>query len=298
MTKLSVVINTLNEEKHIEECIKSVKAIADEIIVVDMHSDDKTVKIAKSAGAKVFDHPRVGYVEPARNFAISKASGEWILILDADERLSKTLRKKIKIEIKKDEKSYFTLPRKNIIFDKWIEHTGWWPDYNIRLFKRGSVVWGDEIHSIPMTNGVGGDFEPKEENAIVHYNYVDVESFLNRLNKYTSIQGKERFQEMKTFEGKSFIKSPVREFVTRYFKYQGYKDGLHGLALSLLQAFSEFVVEIKVWQHYKFETSKVNINESMKTIREAQSEINYWVSDTLIKETDSTFERIRRKFKV
>ncbi len=115
--------------------IVSVKKLASEIVVVDMHSDDDTQKIAKKLGAKVFTHKRTGYVEPARNFAIGKATGEWILILDTDEKVSKILADRLK-QISADDNSadYYRLPRKNIIFGKWIKHSRWWPDYNIRFF--------------------------------------------------------------------------------------------------------------------------------------------------------------------
>lgn len=298
MTKLSVVINTLNEEANIAEAIKSVKNIADEIIVVDMESEDNTRKIAKELGAKIFLHRKMGYVEPARNFAISKASNDWILILDADERISKTLAKKILSAIETNHADYYTLPRKNIIFDKWISHTGWWPDYNIRLFKKQNVSWGDEIHSVPVTNGQGGDFEPTEENAIVHYNYTTVESFISRLNRYSTIQAKERFSENKEFNWQDLVSRPTSEFVTRYFRLEGYKDGIHGLSLSLLQAFSELVVEIKVWQETKFAEQKVSSKQVITQIRKSQSEVNYWTANTLANKSGSLFEKLRRKLKV
>lgn len=298
MNKLSVVINTLNEAENIASAIKSVKKIADEIVVVDMESDDDTRKIAKDLGAKIFLHRRMGYVEPARNFAISKARNEWILIIDADERITKTLRKKILNAIQNDSNDYYTLPRKNIIFGKWIEHTGWWPDYNIRLFKKSKVSWEDEIHSVPVTQGQGADFEPIEENAIVHYNYKDVESFINRLNRYSTIQARERVAIHKKFSWQNLISKPTSEFVNRYFNLEGYKDGVHGLALSFLQAFSELVTEIKVWQESKFLEEKTNIHEVSKELRASQKEMNYWISDTLVKESGNFTEKMRRKFKI
>src|SRR3989344_3276878 len=137
MPKISVVINTLNEEANLPRALASVKSFANEIVVVDMMSDDKTVEIAKKAGAKVYEFKRVGYVEPARNFAISKAEGDWIFILDADEELTASLSRELSKIAKNGSADYVRVPRKNMIFGKWVEHSRWWPDYNIRFFKKG-----------------------------------------------------------------------------------------------------------------------------------------------------------------
>src|SRR3990167_8259410 len=152
-----------------------------------MHSDDKTQDIAKKFGAKVFEHDRTGYVEPARNYAISKTTGDWILVLDADEEIAKFLADKLR-QISTDSKSadYYRLPRKNIIFGKWIKHSRWWPDYNIRFFLKGSVSWTEVIHSIPMTKGKGADLEADEKNAIIHHHYTSVNQYVERLNRYTT----------------------------------------------------------------------------------------------------------------
>lgn len=112
MGKISVVINTFNEEKNLPRLLASIKGLADEVVVVDMESSDGTLAIAESSGAKVFSHKPVGYVEPARNFAISKATGDWILILDADEELSRTLSAKLKKISQKPNADYFRIPRK------------------------------------------------------------------------------------------------------------------------------------------------------------------------------------------
>ena len=118
MIKISVVVNTWNEEKNMGRCLESVKEFAEEIVVCDMESTDKTVEIAKKLGAKVYSHKLTYYVEPARNFAVSKATGSWILVLDADEELSGSLTRKLKVVAKEDKVDYVEIPRKNIIFGK------------------------------------------------------------------------------------------------------------------------------------------------------------------------------------
>lgn len=305
MTKISVVINTLNEEKNLPRAIASIKNFADEIVVVDMHSDDKTVEIAKKLGAKVYLHERTSYVEPARNFAISKVmnqsdsqESQWVLILDADEEIPDTLSKKLKELVEKNTGDYFRIPRKNIIFGKWMQHSRWWPDYNIRFFKKGFVSWSEEIHSIPITKGKGADLEAKEELAIIHHNYESIEQYLERLNRYTSIQSDKLKEQRYKFDWKDLIKKPTGEFLSRFFAAGGYKDGIHGLALSSLQAFSEFVLYLKLWQKDKFKEEKLDIKEFVSVTKEIKKEINYWESDALVKEQGSILHRIKRKLRI
>ena len=298
MGKISVVINTLNEEKNLSRPLSSVSNFADEIVVVDMKSNDDTQKIARQFGAKVFEHKRLGYVEPARNFAIGKATGEWILILDADEVLPPSLAKKLKVLSQKHAANYYRIPRKNIIFGKWIKHARWWPDLNIRFFQKGYVFWNEVIHSVPMTKGKGLDLPKKEELAIIHYHYTSIEQYLERLNRYTTEHAKLLVKDSYKFSWQDLIKKPVDEFLSRYFAGEGYKDGLHGLALSLLQAFSELVLYLKIWQAEKFEAKAISIEKVIKTMKESQADLRYWQADTLLKQKGGIIARLKRKFKL
>ncbi|MCL4417363.1 MAG: glycosyltransferase family 2 protein, partial [Actinobacteria bacterium] len=139
MNKLSAVISAFNEEKKIEDCLKSVVHLAEEIIVVDNASTDNTSKIAKKYATKVYSQkndPRL--IDLQKNFGFEKATGDWILCLDADERITPELNEEIRGLLKNgesDTEGYY-IPRKNIIFNKWIKHTGWYPDYQLRLFRR------------------------------------------------------------------------------------------------------------------------------------------------------------------
>lgn len=298
MAKISVVINTRNEEKNLPRALVSVKELAGEVVVVDMESTDQTVKIAKKAGAKVYTHRPTGYVEPTRNFAINKALGDWILILDADEEVGKELKSKLREIAQKPKANFYRLPRKNIIFGKWIKHSRWWPDYNIRLFKKGKVVWSEIIHSVPETHGKGLDLEATEENAIVHYHYDSIEQFVERLNRYTTEHAKLLVKDGYEFSWQDIVKKPTAEFIGRYFVGEGYKDGVHGVALAGLQAFSELVLYLKIWQHEKFKEKELSLKDVVLTMKESESEIHYWRADTLIKEGGGILQRIKRKFKL
>lgn len=295
---ISVVINTLNEAKNLPRAIASVKNFAGEIVVVDMESDDGTPAIAKKLGAKVFPHKKTGYVEPARNFAIGKATGEWILILDADEEIPKKLGEKIVSIAKNSEADYYRIPRKNIIFGRWIKHSRWWPDYNIRLFRKGMVSWNEIIHMVPMTQGVGAQIEEKEELAIIHYNYENIEQYTERMNRYTSLHAKIRFDEGYKFSWRDLIQKPSNEFLSRYFFGEGYKDGIHGLGLSLLQAFSELILYLKIWQLEKFKDDNFSLNESISLMRDEEKELHFWQNDSLYKNSGKLTDRLKRKFKI
>ncbi len=295
---LSVVINTLNEENNIANCIDSVKEFADEVVVVDMHSEDNTQEIAKKLGAQVFEHERMGYVEPARNFAIEKAKGDWILILDADEELTDDLAEKLENIVEADKYDYVAIPRKNIVFGKWLQHSRWWPDYNIRFFKKDSITWHKEIHSVPLTNGKGTDLEAKEELAIIHHHYVSVDQYIERLNRYTTKQAEEIKASGVSFQWEDVLMKPSGEFLSRYFAGKGYKDGLHGLALCSLQAFSELVVCLKHWQLEKFPERHLNYKEVIQTMKEVQKEQNYWHADTFVNEHGGFTNIVKRKLKL
>ena len=298
MPKVTVVINTLNEEKNLPLAIASAKKFADEIVVVDMESEDKTVEVAKTMGAKIFSHKKTGYVEPARNFAISKANNPWVMILDADEEISEKLAQQIRLILKNPKADYYRIPRKNIIFGKWMKHSRWWPDYNIRLFKKGSVSWNEVIHTVPMTQGVGGDIEAKEEYAIIHHNYESIEQYIERMNRYSTAHAVAMISGNYKFSWKDIVFKPSNEFLSRYFFGEGYKDGLHGLALSLLQAFSELATYLKIWQKEKFPDQNPKLGEIVALFRDEEKDLHFWESDASYKESGSLTSRIRRKLKI
>lgn len=270
---LSVVINTKNSATTLKACLQSVKRIADEIIVMDMHSDDDTVRIAKSFQAKVFYHKDVGYVEPARNAAIAKASGDWVLILDSDETIPPSLAKLIRDDLLIDPKAdaYF-LPRKNIIFGKWVK-TGWWPDHVLRLFKPNLVEWSNEIHSIPKISGTIERLPEKESLAIVHENYQSVDQFIDRAQKYGRIVAHEQ-KEKKTSIGDP-LQNFFSEFLRRYFQWEGVNDGAHGYYLSLLQAMTAILESAYQWEAKDFSggTHKPHVGDMLQRMAD---EARYW----------------------
>lgn len=297
-SKLSVVIDTYNKELVLSRCLESVKEIVDEILVCDENSSDNTAKIAKKYGAKVVTHKTVSYVELIRNFEVSKAVGDWILILDPDEEITPSLASEIKRVIKENKTDYFRIPRKNIVFGKWLKHSRWWPDYNIRLFKKGTVSWNEKIHSVPITQGVGGEIENKEEFAIIHHHYDSIEQYVERMNRYTTQQAKNKFIENYKFRWVDLIGKPIDEFLSRYFFGEGYKDGIHGLAVAFLQAFSELIVYAKIWQIEGFEEENIKLQNMINEMKTKEKELHYWQNDALYKETGNLTARIKRKLRI
>lgn len=301
---LSVVVNTKNSAATLSQCLRSV-AFADEIVVVDMKSTDATVAIAKKYTTKVFSHKDVGYVEPARNFALSKASSDWILLLDSDEELSASLAAVIKKVVAGQmgemlQADCYYVPRKNLVFNSWLEHSGWWPDYVLRLFKKGHVDWPDSLHAIPVTTGVVREFPAMEELAIVHHNYATIAEFVTRLNRYSTIQAKELVASNLTeqISAEELWHAFQAEFFARFFGQQGYADGTHGLLVSLLQASSELVKTAKVWEEQGSLSSKF---DPTQTLRLFQSDLNYWLADYQVKHTlgiQKLWWRFRRKYKI
>ncbi len=295
---ISAVINTRNEEKNIEECLKTLQ-FADEIVVVDMESGDDTKKIAKNYTDKVFDHKAVGFVEPARNFAINKAVGNWILIVDADERIPKTLARKL-IEItQEDNVDFVRIPRKNLIFGQWTQHSRWWPDYNIRFFKKGSVEWQNEIHSIPITTGTGINLDAEETLAIEHHHYDTIDEYFERALRYSTQQSKELIDSGYKFDAKDLIEKPISEFISRFFAGEGYRDGLHGLILAFLQFFSVMLIYLKVWQHEGHEPKKAGFFTPIwqKIFYEKFKELRYWYLTVLIQSETIKSKRFLLKLK-
>lgn len=296
---LSVVITTWNEEKTLPRAVNSVKKIADEIVVVDTESSDKTVEVAKRLGCKVFTHKNTGIVEPIRNFSISKAKGDWILLMDADEELPASLAQKIKgLVTEKNVIDFYRIPRKNIIFGKWIKSEHWWPDYVYRLFRKDHITWEDTIHSIPFTRGQGGELPAHEDLSIVHHHYSSISQYVDRLNRYTDYQVKKLLEEGYSFSWKDLIIKPIDEFITQYFARKGYKEQVHGLALSGLQGFSELVLYLKMWQHDGFVESQIKSNELKEIIDTKGQEFNWWRNESQIQSAPlllKPFLKLKRK---
>ena len=296
MTKLSVVISAYNAQDRIEDALKSVQ-FADEIILVNNSSIDKTAEIAGKYTPKIFTRLNNPMLNVNKNFGFSKASGEWILCLDDDERITPELQKEIEGVIAENSSStngYF-IPRKNIIFGKWIQHTGWYPDPQLRLFRKEKGKFEEKhVHEMVRINGEVSTLT----QPMVHYNYQTVSQFLYKMsNIYVPNEAEVLVNQGYKVNFADAIKFPLKEFLTRFFAHEGYKDGFHGLMLSLLMAFYHFCVFAYVWEEQGFvEIKKGNIlDDSKKELESAGKEIGFWLRNEKIKNTKNPAKKILYK---
>jgi glycosyltransferase involved in cell wall biosynthesis len=274
---ISVMVHTLNEEKNIKNCLESVKW-ADEVVIVDMYSDDKTVEIALEYTDKVFYHERMGYADPARQFGLEKASNKWILILDADEMVPRKLKEKLENIIEEDLGDIISIPHKNYFFGKLMRFAGWGPlqDTHHRFFKKDYVSISDKIHSTFQERDDARIYEiTDEKEGFIHFNYVDVEHFLEKLNRYTTIEARALHEADEDIKFRTVVNQIFSEFRKRYFKLQGRKEGFRGFSLSFLMATYRLVTyaKLKLMKEYNTKSPSAKIEEEYnKLAREIKSE--------------------------
>jgi glycosyltransferase involved in cell wall biosynthesis len=203
-----------------------------------MYSDDKTVEIAKEYTDKIFYFERIGYVEPARQFALEKATNEWVLMVDADELVPLKLRNKLLEILKKDIADVVYVPHNNYFFGKLLEGTGWGPlqDKHPRFFKKSFVSFSSAIHSFFQINKNARVYKIEDQKiGFIHFNYIDVEHFIEKLNRYTTIEAKNMYNGIKPAPTlTNFIIKLLKEFIFRFVKNKGYKDGIYGFSLTML----------------------------------------------------------------
>ena len=279
MNKLSAVLSVYNEEDKIEKCLASLK-FCDEIIVVDNESSDRTVEKAKKYTSKIFSQKNdPTAIDLLKNRGFEKATSDWILSIDADEEISPDLAGEIKDTLKKNqnETNGYWIPRKNYIFGKWIEHSGWYPDKQLRLFRRGKGKFTKKhVHEPINLEGKSAELE----EHIVHRNYDSVSEFIEKTLKYAPNEAEEVLRKGYKFSYLDAISFPLREFLSRFFARHGYKDGMHGLVLSLFMALYHFLVFAYIWEKNNFKEYEGDnfIKDTEKEFRKAGGEILYWIS--------------------
>jgi glycosyltransferase involved in cell wall biosynthesis len=249
-SKLSVVLATFNEAKNIKSCLDSVKELADEIIVVDGSSTDKTRAIAKSLKAKVFKTTNKPIFHINKQMAVDKASHSWILQLDADENVSRELRQEIKKTISNPKaKAGYYLPRKNWFLTKFLTKGGQYPDHVIRLFQKKLGHFPClSVHEQIKIDGPVGHLK----NDLLHYSDPSFNRYLTRFNRYTDLDAqllKEQGQDPTFIFGISYlIIKPLVWFLSTFFRHKGFVDGLPGFIFSLMSSLRFPVIYFKLWE--------------------------------------------------
>ncbi len=251
--KLSLTIPTFNEEKNIRIALDSAYDMADEVVIVDGGSSDKTVEIAESYGKKV----KVFHVDNPPNFlknkqrAIEYATGDWILQLDADEAVSPELRKELEQLLQEENPAYagYNVPRKNWFLNRYLMKGGVYPDFVTRLYRRDKAHFKlRDVHENVIIDGDVG--ETKE--ALLHYADPDFERYLTRWNRYTTFDAGlvlKKKRRLSFMDGVEFIViKPLHWFLLTYIRHRGYADGFPGFVFSLFSSVRFWAIYIKVWQ--------------------------------------------------
>jgi glycosyltransferase involved in cell wall biosynthesis len=240
MNKITAIIVTYNEEKNIEECLKSID-FADEILIVDSNSSDKTKEIAKNFPVKIIDTD-INYPEEKKNMGMGNALNPWVLILDADERISPELKEEIIDTLKEPKEDGYWIYRRNYFLGKEIKHCGWERDKVIRLFKKDTGRYPDQrVHGqLEFTGSTG-----KLKNKIIHYTYRNISDYFKKVDKYTGWSAKD-LKGKKVNSAKLFF-NPLSRFIKMYFLRLGFLDGVGGFALCVTASFSVFIKYLRIY---------------------------------------------------
>jgi glycosyltransferase involved in cell wall biosynthesis len=238
MQKISAVIITLNEERNIGCCLESIRWV-DEIIIVDAFSKDNTLMISARHTDKIFQREWPGYSEQ-KNFGLSRANGDWVLFIDADEEVSPPLVSEIRQILSLANNSFagYRIQRESFYLGKWIKHGEWSPDRQLRLIRKGNGLWvGPSVHEQILLDGRVGYLK----NKIYHYTYRDIAHHLEKLNRYSSLFAHDALvKKQRSNLCQLFIK-PFSRFIKAYFLKQGFRDGLAGLVIAVMQSFEVFL---------------------------------------------------------
>jgi glycosyltransferase involved in cell wall biosynthesis len=235
---LSVVILTLNEESNIVDCIASVKG-ADQVLVLDAGSTDRTQELARGAGAVVVVRPMTDFAEQ-RNFANQQVTSDWVLHLDADERATPGLMQEIGRVSSAPSATAYWVPELTYIFGAPLYHGGWYPQYHVRFQRRGHGTWGRSVHEGFSVDGPIGHMK----EHIVHYAHPSVSEFIAKLNRYTDLEAKQARGSTLGLALRAVLE-PGPYFLYKYLVQQGFRDGTRGLTIALLMAFYRCVTYVK-----------------------------------------------------
>lgn len=229
---VSAIVITKNEQRHVGECLAKL-AWADEVMVLDSFSTDDSVAMAKDRGATVYQHAFESFPRQ-RNVALGLASCEWVLFVDADERVTPDLADEVMRITGSSDQTHagYWVPRRNIICGRWIRGGGWYPDYQLRLLRRERARYDEqrEVHELVELEGTSEYLE----HALFHFNYDRWSQVLAKQRAYAAIEARSMFCAGVRPRARNFILQPLRESHRRYIQLGGYRDGLHGLLLAAL----------------------------------------------------------------
>ena len=233
---IAAIVLTYNEERHIAACLATLQW-ADEQIVFDSFSIDRTAKIGQREGARVIQNTFQNFAQQ-RNAALASTRAEWVFFVDADERCTDMLAAEIRVVVSTDDHPVWAVPRDNYLFGRLTRGAGWYPHFQARLFRVGRAIFDPqrEVHEVAKFDGEMGHLQ----NTLVHYNYDSVAQFHEKQRRYAELDAGILFKQGVRPRLRNFLLQPLREFRRRFFSLEGYRDGRHGLRLCLLMAYYNF----------------------------------------------------------
>jgi glycosyltransferase involved in cell wall biosynthesis len=244
--KITALVHTRNESAWLAGCLETLQW-ADELIVADMTSTDDTREIATRFGARIIDMPLHPVVEPVRNLALSQCTHDWVLIVDADERVPASLAEHLRTLAKTSPASAIGLPRKNFFLGEWLEH-GFWPDHQVRFVRRKQIDWPTLVHEPPKVDGQQINLEANPAWALEHPGYgASLSRFIQKFVHYSRLDAERQAATVKPAIWPYLIRRPASEFLGRYLGQQAWRHGMHGLVWSLLQATYQLLVACHYW---------------------------------------------------
>ena len=243
---LSVVVITFNEERNIGRCLESVRGIADEVVVVDSFSTDRTEAICRQYGATFLQHPFEGHIQQ-KNYALSRATHPYVLSLDADEALSPELQQSVRHAKSRWDTDAYEMARLTNYCGHWIKHTDWYPDRKTRLFDKRKAHWGganphDRIELEP------GATQQRINGNLLHYSYHSISQHIRQLNYFTDIGAQVAFEKGKRASLPTVLVGPVIKFIKAYILRLGFLDGYYGFVVCAISAFASFLKYVKLRQ--------------------------------------------------
>jgi glycosyltransferase involved in cell wall biosynthesis len=252
MEKISVIMIVKNEESFLEEALKSV-SWADELIIVDAESTDNTLKIAAKYTDRIFVHKWEGFAAQKR-YALNLTSNDWVMNIDADERVSDNLKKEIS-ELNFSKADGFKIPRENYLLNRHITNCGWNNDYQLRLFRKSNVSVTERlVHEGFEINGT----TEKLKSPLIHLTFVSIERIVAKINTYSSLEAQEKFRNKKRVKIYTIISHAFSAFLKDFFALKGYKDGIYGFVISLFSGITTLLVYVKIWELQSSPKKKLN----------------------------------------
>ena len=280
MPKISAVIVITENPPYALKAIQSINPFVNEIIVGAVRTNNQLLSvIKKNPKARIVQlPPDVPYADIVKEDLKKMAKNDYVLFIDPDEIIPPKTWKVIENNINRFDSFHF--PRKNIIFGKWIQNSRWWPDYQLRFFKKDTVNWPRQIHPIPKATGKEYKIPSEEQLAITHYNYSNLDEYFEKAIRYAKSEALVYIQSNTQLQLTDTVRKALTEFVSRFFANEGYRDGMHGFVLAILQLFYYCLVQMYYWEYKKYPDEKLEVlvNSVSQFFQTGTVESNHWIN--------------------